>query len=185
MPLYETEHRPSEAETRAETLVALRDLVKSSFDPRQIETWVHASQIRQDLSDDLVVGRIRWPRSLGRPASAELAGGFVIQPLIWADVWHITPEGVVDDLLNLLPGLPADLRDGFAEPDFYSVRYLFRAAEVGAVEVRFSDVGWRHPGRAAFPRRLYLSSHGFGFERHSQFVALPDITVASQPFFHP
>ena len=140
--------------------------------------------LRQDLSDDVVAGRIRWPRALGRPSSTDLAGGFVIRPMIWVDVWHITSEGVVEDLVGWFPGLPADVRDGFPEPDFYSVRFLFRAAETGAVEVRFSDAGWRHPDRAA-SRRLYLSSHGFGFEGHDRFVALPDITIATEPFFHP
>ena len=182
------EHCHSDLEARDEALGTFQDLVKTSFDPREVEKWVRASTIRQDLFDDMAVGQIRWPRSLGQPDAPSLSDGFVIRAKWWADIWHIGLDGsIIVDLQGWMPGIPPDVRDGLSEPDHYSVRYLFRAQvdNDNQVEVQFSDVAWHHPGRSVHPRQLYLSSHGYQFYSAGNFVTLPDITADSRPFFHP
>src|SRR5215213_3626640 len=79
----------ADLEARDEALGAFHDLVKTSFDPEDVEKWVRASPIRQNLFDDMAVGQIRWPRSLGQPNAPSLADGFVITSKWWADAWHI------------------------------------------------------------------------------------------------
>jgi hypothetical protein len=178
----------SDLESRDEALRTFRDLVKTSFDPREVEKWVRASPIRQDLFDDMAVGKIRWPRSLGRPDAPNLFDGFVIRTKTWADIWHVGLDGsIVVDLLGWIPGIPSDLRDGFSEPDHYSVRYLFHASvdNDNQVEVQFSDLPWHHPGRSVHFPRHYMSWHGYQFFSNGTFITLPDITVDGRPFFHP
>lgn len=182
-PIYE--QPATDEEARAEAILTLADLVKSSFDPRDVDRWVRAAPIRQDISQDLVAGRIRWPRALGRPNAPQLSAAFVIEPQFWLDVWHLTPEGVVQDLRGWFPGEAPDLRDGMSEPDYYSVRYLFHASEVGAVKIRFSEVAWYRPGRATPPQTVFLSSHGFTFGGHDRFLILPDVIVSAEPFVSP
>jgi hypothetical protein len=183
------EHNHSgDLEVRDEAIGTFRDLIQTSFDPRDVDKWVRASRIRQNLFDDLAVGRIRWPRSLGRPDAPSLSEGFVIRTKFWVDVWHIGLDGsIIVDLQGWMPGILPDLRDGFSEPDHYSVRYLFHAPVENddEVEVQFSDVPWHHPVRAVQPQPLYLSSHGYQFHSDGTFFTLPDITVDSRPFFHP
>ena len=182
------EDRHSDLEARDEVLDTFRYLLKTSFDPREVEKWVRASSIRQNLFDDMAVGQIRWPRSLGRPDAPNFSDGFVIRTKFWVDVWHIGSDGsVIEDLQGWMPGIAPDLRDGLSEPDHYSVRYLFHAPvdKDDQVEVQFSDVPWHHPGRFVHPRQLYLSSHGYQFYSNGNFITLPDITIDNQPFFLP
>jgi hypothetical protein len=51
------------ATARDETLDTFHQLVKTSVAADDVEKWVRASTIRQDLFDDLAVGTIRWRRS--------------------------------------------------------------------------------------------------------------------------
>ena len=178
-------------EARDEAIGTFRDLVKSSFDPRHVEKWVSASPIRQNLFDDMAVGQIRWPRSLGRPDTANLFDGFVFRTKFWVDIWHIGLGGsIIHDLRGWEPGVPPNLRDTASDPDHYSVQYLFQTVSGNDVdqetdneiEIQFSDALWYGPVRRAQPQTLYLSSHGFQFQRNGTFIALPDITVGNHPF---
>lgn len=198
-----TTHDPDRALERAELDREAREeafdtfprLVKSSVAADDVEKWVRASTIRQDLFDDLVVGTIRWPRTMGHPDSASLSDGFHITTSWWADVWHLGLDGtIVTDLQGWIrDDVPPELRDGLFESDHYSVRYLFRATGRSdpkgepdvQVEVRLADVRWSRPGRAAHHRERFLSSHGFQFFRDGRFLKLPDITVSAQPFVLP
>lgn len=186
--IYESfEDCNSDLEARDETIGSFHDLIKTSFDPRDVEKWVAASQIRQNLFDDMAVGQIRWPRSLGRPDTASLSDGFAIKTKTWVDIWHIGLDGsIVQDLLGWTPSAPPELRDGLSEPDHYSVRYLIHAAadRDNQVEVQFSDTAWNHPGRSVHRRQLYLNSHGYQFFSGGKFMTLPDIIVDNRPFFH-
>jgi len=181
----------SDLETRDEVIGTFRELVKTSFDPRHVEKWVSASPIRQNLFDDMAVGQIRWPRSLGRPDAANLFDGFVFRTKFWVDIWHIGLDGsIIHDLRGWEPGIPPGLRDGVSEPDHYSVQYLFQTVSGhdvdketdNEIEIQFSDVVWYRPIRYVQPQKLYLSSHGFQFHRDGTFIALPDIIVGNHPF---
>ena len=147
--------------------------------------WVSAAETRQDLFSDVVVGRILWPRVLGRPNSGALSDGFLLKTKIWADVFHIEVDGPTTDL-EWGPGNAVTLRDGPFHPEHYSVSYLFHSPNdrPGLVEVELSDISWTGV-RASHDRDRYLSSHGFGFEAFGAFLALPDITVDNRRFFHP
>lgn len=180
-----------EVEARDEVIGTFHDLVKSSFDPRHVEKWVTASPIRESLFDDMAVGQILWPRSLGRPDAANLFDGFVFRTKFWVDIWHIGLDGsIIHDLRGWEPAVPPALRDNVSEPDHFSVQYLFQTVSGhdvdketdNEIEVQFSDAAWYPPIRSAQPQRLYLSSHGFQFHRNGTFIALPNIIVGNHPF---
>ena len=182
---------PQNLEARDEVIGAFRDLVKSSFDPRHVEKWVSASPVRQNLFDDMAVGQIKWPRSLGRPDAANLFDGFIFRTKFWVDIWHIGLDGsIVYDLRGWEPGVTPNLRDTVSDPDHYSVQYLFQTVSGhdvdkttdNEIEIQFSDAAWYRPARYAQPQKLYLSSHGFQFHRDGTFIALPDIFVGDHPF---
>jgi hypothetical protein len=182
---HEGVHHDSLAYDEAHSV--FQDLIRTSFDTDDLEKWIDKSRVRQDLFGELVVGVIRWPRYLGRPASPQLSDGFELLHRFWADTWHLGVNGPVQDILGWLPGEPPVVRENLSEPEHYSVRYLFYASPDidEQIEVRFSNVSWQRPGRAVHQPNLYLSSHGFQFHTAGGFMALPTITVANQPFFHP
>jgi hypothetical protein len=177
-----------DSEARDEALDVFSDLVRSSFDPSDVEKWVRASPIRVDLFQTYSAGRIRWPRALGRPDTPNLFDGFRITTAHWADIWHLTPEGPVQDFNGwMYNSSNVDLRDGLSDLDYYSIRYLFVASAETAnkVEVNLADVPWRVPGRSARDQRRYLSSHGYEFTSGGSFMSLPEITLDSRPFVQP
>jgi hypothetical protein len=187
-PSETLEHHHSDLEARDQALDTFGDLVKTSFNLREVEKWVGSSLVRESLFDDMVVGQIRWPRSLGRPDTPNLSDGFVITTKLWVDIWHIGIDGsIVEDLRGWAPGIAPDVRDGLSTADHHSVHYLFHPPvdNDGEVEVKFSGVPWRLQVRSGNPKRRFLSSHGFQFFSDGHFLALPDITIDSQPFFHP
>ena len=186
-PNRETVDDESNPEAFDEVAIAFHELVKTAVDARVVEKWVGRTEVRRSLFDDMAFGRIRWPRSLGRPDTPNLSDGFVVRAKFWADIWHIDGNGsVVVDLEGWMPGLPVDLLDNLSEPDHYSVRYLFSAAKQNdnRVEVSLANVPWHRPARFQRPRHLYLSSHGFEFYSGGTFVSLPTIEISDRPFFH-
>ena len=186
-PIAESLDDDSIPESFDKATIAFHELVKSSVDARAVENWVGRTEVRRSLFDDMAMGRIRWPRSLGRPETPNLADAFVVRAKFWVDVWHIDGNGsVVVDLEGWTPGLPVDLLDSLSEPDHYSVRYLFSAARQNdnRIEISLANVPWHRPVRFQRPRHLYLSSHGFEFYSGGTFVSLPTIEMSDQPFFH-
>lgn len=194
-PHRNLENAESDLEARDDAIDMFRSLVKTSVAADDVEKWVRGSPLREDLFDDLVVGTIRWPRTIGCPDSPSLADGFHISTSWWRDIWHLGLDGsTVTDFKGWMPNdLAPNVRDGLSEPDQYSLRYLFRAPGTSdpngepdvQVEVRLADVGWKWPGRAAQHRQRFLSSHGFQFFRAGRFLQLPEITVSAEPFLLP
>lgn len=119
-------------ETQQESIRAFSHLVHTTSDPLAVEKWVSATAIRQNLFNDMVVGRIRWPRTLGRPQTPTLAEGFRIQSKVWIDIWHFGMDGsIIEDIQKWMPGEPVTTRDDFSEFDHYSVHYLFSSPQDG------------------------------------------------------
>jgi hypothetical protein len=188
MPPPQSFSLPYDLEAQEAALSQFQDLMKTSSNPQDFESWTTVSTVRQNVFANLVMGRIRWPKSLGRPATSQLFGGFIIDRVFWADIWHIGLDGnIVTDENGWTPGSAPSVWDGPAEEDHYSVVYLFDAADQSdnQVNIRFSEVHWQHPAHSSHrnPHR-YLSSQGWQFYSAGQFTALPIITVDNQPFLH-
>jgi hypothetical protein len=164
-------------------------LLKTSPGTEELESWVKTSVVRQDLFANVAMGRIRWPKSLGRPDGSQLLQGFVFHARFWVDIWHIDAAGeIVTDLLGWSPASGPSVWDGPEEPDHFSVKYLHYASphNDNQIEVRLSNVHWQRPGRfLPHLAHRYLSSSGWQFCSDGQFTALPDITVDDKRFFHP
>ena len=104
-PIAESLDDDSIPESFDKATIAFHELVKSSVDARVVENWVGRTEVRRSLFDDMAMGRIRWPRSLGRPETPNLADAFVVRAKFWVDVWHIDGNGsVVVDLEGWTPG---------------------------------------------------------------------------------
>lgn len=175
-------------DAREQALTDFKDLLQGSVRKEELERWMAKSEVRQSVFADVAMGRVRWPKSLGRPDAAELAAGFVFAAEFWVDVWHIGIDGsIVTDITGWQPGYAPSVFDGIAEPDHYSVTYMFNAAKQNdnLLEVRFSHVPWIHPGQAVQRQTArYLSSTGWRFYSAGNFTALPEITIDRRPFFH-
>jgi hypothetical protein len=166
---------------RKETLSDFLNQLKTSPHTEHLETWVRASDVRQDLFAHAAIGRIKWSKAIGRPDAPQLFAGFVF-PQFWVDVWHIGLDGsIVTDIEGWMPGEAPSVWDGGGDSDHFSVGYMVYAANENdnLIEVRLSNVQWSHPAHR------YLSSPGWRFYNAGKFTSLPDIVVDSQPFFHP
>ena len=186
-PTADTVDDDREPEAFDKVAIAFHEMVQSATDSRALETWASRTAVRRSLFDDMAIGRIRWPRSLGRPATATLAEGFVVRSKFWVDIWHIDGNGsVVVDLEGWTPGAAVDLVDITSEPDHFSVRYMYGTAKQNdnRLDVSLANVPWSRPGRFRLPQRHYLSSNGFEFFSGGTLVSLPTIEVSDQPFFH-
>ena len=169
---------------RKETLSDFLSHLKTSPHTKHLETWVRASDVRQDLFANAAIGRIKWSKAIGRPDAPQLFAGFAFRPQFWVDVWHIELDGsIVTDIEGWMPGEAPSVWDGGGDSDHYSVGYMVYATNENdnLIEVRLSNVRWSHPGRSA---HRYLSSPGWRFDNAGKFTVLPDIVVDSQPFFH-
>ena len=179
--------RPSDRDLnmREDMVVEFQDLLKTSFHPQEIESWVTQAAVRQDLFADLVVGRVRWSKRLGRPDVPQLLSGFVFDSQFWVDIWHIGLDGsIVTDKNGWVRGDVPSVWDGPTEPDHYSVKYMFYAADQNdnQLEVRFSDAHWRREGPASRRHpRLFLTPPGYIFHNAGRFTALEDITIDIRP----
>ena len=179
--------RPSDRDLnmREDMVVEFQDLLKTSFHPQEVESWVMQATVRQDLFADLVVGRVRWSKRLGRPDVPQLLSGLVFDSQFWVDIWHIGLDGsIVTDKNGWVRGDVPSVWDGPAEPNHYSVKYMFYAADQNdnLLEVRFSDAHWRREGRASGRHlRLFLTPPGFIFHNAGRFTALEDITIDIRP----
>jgi hypothetical protein len=175
-------------EAHEEAYSHFQGLLKTGMHTRDLDLWVRASAGRQNLFAGLAIGMIKWPKSLGRPNTPQLSGGFVFDTQFWVDIWHLGLDGsIVTDKNGWLRGDDPAVWDGPEEADHYSVKYLFYAADQNdnLLEVGFANVNWHTTGRRAGRNvRHYLSVPGWQFYCAGQFVGLPDITIASQPFFH-
>ena len=60
-----------------ETLTLQRDLL-NGLKISELERWTGDSEVRQLVLQNLLFGRIRWPKSNGKPLSAALNQGFTI-----------------------------------------------------------------------------------------------------------
>jgi len=64
---------------RQRELASLVGTLAHPFTQASMDRWVDASAVRNDLFQDCFWGTIRWPRSLGRPTSANLTDGFLLR----------------------------------------------------------------------------------------------------------
>lgn len=130
------------------------------------------------LFPDAAFGAIRWPRTLGRPLAPTLAEGFRLKHQHWAELWHVTIEGVVTDYRGWVPAqLPPVWWDAADDGDHYRVNY-FVAATAGTheLDVEFTRIRWE---RSAFVNAGYrwLDPVGHVFEQGKGPLVLPDFEV--------
>lgn len=66
-------------DVRQRELASLAGTFAHPFTQASIDRWAAVSAERNNVLKDCFWGTIRWPRSLGRPASANLADGFSLR----------------------------------------------------------------------------------------------------------
>ncbi len=162
----------------ARETASFSELLKRRPSKPVITRWMNESQVRQDLFGLTVLGVIRWPKDLGRPATPTLAEGFVAQHRWWFDEWHFSPDGGIIETEGWAKGDPPTLWDATEEPDFYRVHYMLpERPNPNWIEIRFSGVRWKDSGSRHLPWSWSLSPRGFVFTGKGSLTLLPPITV--------
>ncbi len=160
-----------------ETLTLQQDLL-NGLKISDLDRWIGDSDERQMVLRNMIFGRIRWPKSVGRPQSAALNQGFTI--LHWNTAFQIGDEGGVIVETTNTTLLPEPFK--FDEPDdsdHYSVGF---SAQVHLlypqrIQPTFSgSVAWPHV------RDSYRSIEPFDWSGSAinQLVIIPDFTVSRQ-----
>ena len=160
-----------------ETLVLQRDLL-NGLKLSELNRWIGNSDTRQLLLQNMLFGRIRWPKSNGRPLSTTLNEAFTI--LYWTMVIYVaeSQDGVVETVS--WASLPEPFK--FDEPDdsdHYTVGFFAQIPLPFPQRIQpmfANDVAWPHV------LTQYRSIEPFDWtgSETGQTVFIPDFTVSLQ-----
>ena len=176
------------AEARVRELRSLHQemiLKADPVTPTLLSDWVSGSSNRTALLLGSVWGGIRWPKAMGRPATASIADGFSV-------VHEFQPDKRVDlggHSENLAPFVvqPApSVWDASSSSD-YRVGFFFYAGDLKGVNanrltVRLASVTWQL-GALVSPGTLRLNPYGYAnFATFGERIVFPDFEVVHQPY---
>jgi len=160
-----------------ETLTLQRDLL-NGLKISELERWTGDSEVRQLVLQNLLFGRIRWPKSNGKPLSAALNQGFTI--LHWTMIIKVAVSqgGVVST--TAWEALAEPFK--FDEPDdsdHYSVGFFAQIPSPFPQRIQptfASSVAW------PYVLIHYRSIEPFDWSgsETNQLVIIPDFTVSLQ-----
>jgi hypothetical protein len=107
-----------------ETLTLQRDLL-NGLKISELDRWIGESDIHKFVLQNMLFGRIRWPKSNGRPLSTTLNQAFTI--LHWTMIIEVaeSQDGVIETIS--WASLPEPFK--FDEPDdsdYFTVGFLLR-----------------------------------------------------------
>lgn len=162
-----------------EMLTLQRDLL-NGLKTSELGRWTGDSDVRQLVLKHLAFGRIRWPKSNGKPQSAALNQGFTI--LHWSMVIKVEelPNGDVVTT-QTWQALPEPFK--FDEPDdsdHYSVGFFAQIPSPFPQHIQptfANSVAWPY---VLTHYRSIEPVDWFGFESETGPVITPDFTVSLQ-----
>jgi hypothetical protein len=179
--------RDLSAETRVQELRHFQDVLRRP-DPithTLLRDWVSGSENRTALIEGTVWGGIRWPKTLGKPKTPSITGGFTIVHEykkitandggggnnIDTSKWKIQPAPSVWDA---------------SSQTHYRVAFFFYAGGGGInpnrMTVRLASVAWELSPLVT-PGYLRLDPYGFDdFGNLGERVVFPDYEVKHQPY---
>jgi hypothetical protein len=158
-----------------ETLTLQRDLL-NGLKTSELDRWIGESDIRKFVLQDMLFGRIRWPKSNGRPLSATLNEAFTI--LHWTLVIYVaeSQDGPVET--TSWASLPEPFK--FDEPDdseYYTVGFFAQIPSPfpQRVQPTFTNgVAWPH----ILAQYRTIDPFDWTGSETGEPVFLPDFTVS-------
>ena len=163
-----------------ETLTLQQDLL-NGLKISELGRWTGDSEVRQLLLQHLLFGRIRWPKSNGKPLSATLNQGFTI--LHWSQTIKGTQsqDGGLEGTTGWGP-MPEPFK--FDEPDdsdHYSVGFFFQVPSPFLQHIQpvfASSVAWPH---VLTHYRSIEPPDWYGYESGTnQWTTIPDFAISLQ-----
>jgi hypothetical protein len=158
------------------TLTLQRDLL-NGLKISELDRWIGNSDIRETVLRNMVFGRIRWPKDLGKPASAVLNQAFTIHH--WNTYFSVAQgqDGVV--VTTNTTELPEPFKfDEVDDSDHYSVGFFTQVQIlfIQRIQPTFtSNVAWPfHLNRYRMIDPLDWSGSEI-----NQLVIIPDFTVTT------
>jgi len=160
-----------------ERLTLERDLL-NGLKISELSRWSRDSEVRQLLLQNLVFGRIRWPKSNGKPLSATLNQGFTILHSIEIINAVQLQDGSVETKTSWAV-LPEPFK--FDEPDdadHYCVGFVGQVPNpfLQHIQPTFaSSVAWPH---VLDSYRLIEPPDWYGTSQIDDWTVIPDFTVS-------
>jgi hypothetical protein len=160
-----------------ETLTLQQDLL-DGLKISELDRWSENSEVRQLLLQHLMFGRIRWPKSSGKPLSPTLNQGFTI--LYWTEVIKIVLSQGGPIETRSWPLMPEPFKfDEPDDPDHYNVGFFAQSFNPFWQHIQptfASGVAWPHvlnQYRSVDPPDWY------GLESETNpWTTIPDFTVS-------
>lgn len=172
---------------RARELASLQDELNRRPDPitkKRLDRWVGAAIDRKSLMTGAVFGGIRWPKSIGRPSTPAIFGGFEIKHEYEAIKAVAGPGGGLHDASTWVDQPDPSLRDDSKE-DYHRIAFMFFAVYFWPnhlITRLLPEVHWARPAGLPVGYRR-LNPLGFlPFTNLGEWTVLPDLVVEHHPW---
>jgi hypothetical protein len=158
-----------------ETLTLQRDLL-NGLKISELDRWIGESDIHKFVLQNMLFGRIRWPKSNGRPLSTTLNQAFTI--LHWTMIIEVaeSQDGVIETIS--WASLPEPFK--FDEPDdsdYFTVGFFAQIPSPfpQRIQPTFANgVAWPHH----LTRYRSIDPFDWTGSETNQLIVLPDFTVS-------
>lgn len=147
--------------------------------------WKRGVGLSIDALNRFAFGVIEWEKTLGRPTTAALAGGFAVEAWRWDEVMEYTPQGVVFRKLKF--PYAVSLWDGKDDIRKWRVYFLVNGLATDRehyVEARFSSpFSWTQSSKFSIVTAGFraIEPSILGFKRKDA-IALPKFEVILKGF---
>ena len=146
-----------------------------------LDRWIGDSNARMSMLTGTFWGRIRWPKSFGKPLTPTLAEGFTIEHKYLFQTWLPTGDGLseVDKWLSSPEPFKWDAPE---ETDHFVVGYFAGAASnSNVISVHVADgVRWEYPPGVQ-PGFKIFDPTSIQFIESAERLNLPDFNISYVP----
>jgi hypothetical protein len=161
------EPSPITPDVRAREMADLVGVLASPFTQDSLDSWVAVSPHRPLVLRDTFFGRIRWPKSLGRPIAAQLSDGFLFRLRNYFVLYYVGIGGEVIEKRGFMD-MPAPVANDVPDDTehykvVFSGYYAKLSTYVERNELMVTIVGaWSNPENLA-GRYLTVDPLGYDF----------------------
>ena len=160
-----------------ETLTLQWDLL-NGLKISELDQWIGNSDIRQLVLQNMLFGRIRWPKANGKPLSATLNEAFTI--LHWTMVIYVSESQDGPVSTTSWASLPEPFKfDQPDDSDHYTVGFFAQIPSPFPQQIQptfASDVAWPH----VLTHYRSIEPFDWSGSETNQTLFIPDFTVSLQ-----
>jgi hypothetical protein len=173
-----------------ETIDALSDVFRSGPTEQNISDWIADDVGRRRATAGLILGTIRWKKSLGKPTAPAMASGFEIKHYFWYEQWLVEEGGFRKKAFWMGPFNEVSAWDLSDEGDEHRVGFAgagMSSSPIPANKIAVAlspDHHWYlPPAHAAGPVSLSPPERVFNYE--DKLILLEDFQVVWHGLYHP